>query len=117
MISERITNNTARAGLLTITDQSLPNANGAPVTNGTANETADGRVNNSNDEMNRNGDNAGQLVSDAKEGIAQSARLGNKVRTEDPREFEFSEEQINECHKMTVSWLINFFFLSLCVFE
>lgn len=98
MLSEKLTNNTARSGLLTITDQSLsgPAASGF---NGTGNIT--GLT--SNDEVNQGAENVGQVVSDAKEGIAQSARVGNRVRTEDPRQFEFSEEQINECQKMTVS--------------
>lgn len=102
MISERITNSTARAGLLTITDASVPPVTNDPTTNVTANGTADGRPT-SNDEVNKEG-NPDQLVADAKEGIGQSARIGNKVRTEDPKQFEFSEEQINECQKMTVSW-------------
>lgn len=110
MLSEKLTNSTARQGLLTITDQSLNN--GGPAVNGfngTGNSTAGGLP--SNDEMNQSADNAGQLASDVKEGIGQSARLGNKVRTEDPRQFEFSEAQINECQKMTVSVSIS------CVFQ
>ena len=105
MLSEKLTNSTAKTGLLTITDRSL--SNGGPDAgrfNGTSNGIAEGPTSNDGvNPVNQSAENAGQVVSDAKEGIAQSARVGNKLRTEDPRQFEFSEAQINECQKMTVS--------------
>lgn len=44
----------------------------------------------------------GQIISDTEQGITNSAKLTNKIETEDPKKYTFNEEQINECKKMTV---------------
>lgn len=47
--------------------------------------------------------NAQQTIADTGEVIKNTAQITSKIKTEDAKNYDFTEEQIKKCEKMTVS--------------
>lgn len=90
---------------LLITDEQTGNVAGnAETGNVQANETAISSNDSSLNERTTLDPNTGQQIGDA---ISGTIKVANKIEAEDTNrlnDFDFSDQQINECQKMTVSY-------------